>query len=223
MIRAILFDVDGTLVDSNDAHARAWVEAFADSGVTVDFMAVRRSIGMGGDKLMPAVSAIDEESDTGKRISTCRGEIFKARYLPSLKPFAGAADLVAAVKSGGRSVVAASSAQEDELHALLEIAGARELMDGATSSDDAEESKPEPDIIHAALRKVGTSPAEAVLIGDTPYDIEAAAKADVPTIAFRCGGWNDADLKGAIAIYDGPWDLLAALDASPLGVRRRTG
>ena len=114
-------------------------------------------------------------------------------------------------------MVAASSAQEDELHALLEIAGARDLMDSATSSDDAEESKPEPDILHAALERAKTPAAEVIMIGDTPYDLEAAARAGVRAIAFRCGGWNDASLPGAVAIYDGPWDLLARLDESPFG------
>ena len=222
-LRAVLFDVDGTLVDSNDAHAYAWVDAFADAGVHVDFEPVRRAIGMGGDKLIPAVSGIDHESPIGKKISTFRGKIFKSRYLPWLKPFEGAAGLVSAVKAAGLTAVAASSAEKEELHALLGIAGARLLMDGATSSDDAEASKPEPDIIHAALQQANAAPDAAVLIGDTPYDIEAAGKAGVAAIALRCGGWNDEELRGAIAIYNGPWDLLSALDASPLGVRQRTG
>jgi HAD superfamily hydrolase (TIGR01509 family) len=214
--RAVLFDIDGTLVDSNDTHAHAWAEAFAAQGITVDFAKVRRSIGMGGDKLMPAVSGVTEDSALGKRIARRRGEIFKAKYLPTLKPFPGAADLVAALKSRGFTVVAASSAKKDELRALLAIAGAESLLDGATSSDDAEESKPDPDIIHAALQQARCEASEAVMIGDTPYDIEAATRAGVSTIAFRSGGWRDHDLRGAIAIYDGPADLLVRLDESPL-------
>ena len=213
----MLFDVDGTLVDSNDAHADAWVTAFRAHGVTVDWIKVRRSIGMGGDKLMPAVSGLDETSKEGSAIAEDRGKIFKRDFLPHIKPLRNAAKLVAAVKERGYIAVAASSAAKDELTPLLRIAGADSLMDAKTSSDDAEESKPEPDIILAALKRAKASAGRAVLIGDTPYDVEAGLRAGVKVIGFRCGGWSDADLAGAIAIYDGPWDLLEKLDGSPLG------
>lgn len=216
-LKAVLFDVDGTLVDSNDAHAQAWVRAFTEHGVTVDPAKVRRCIGMGGDKLMPEVSGIEDDSPKGSAIAKRRGEIFKREFLPKLKPFKDSDRLVAAVKQRGLTAVAASSAQKDELKALLKLAEADWLMDAATSSDDAEESKPEPDIIEAALKRAKASPREAVMIGDTPYDIEAATRAGVSAIAFRSGGWSDADLAGAIAIYDGPRDLLARFDDSPLG------
>jgi HAD superfamily hydrolase (TIGR01509 family) len=217
VLKAVLFDVDGTLVDSNDAHADAWVTAFRDHGVNVDWIKVRRSIGMGGDKLMPAVSGITEESPEGSAIAEDRGKIFKRDFLPHIKPFRNAARLVAAVKERGYTAVAASSAAKDELTPLLKIAGAASLMDAKTSSDDAEESKPEPDIIVAALKRARASAGEAIMIGDTPYDVEAAQRAGVKVIGFRSGGWSDADLEGAIAIYDGPWDLLARIDDSPLG------
>jgi HAD superfamily hydrolase (TIGR01509 family) len=206
--RAVLFDIDGTLVDSNDAHAQAWVDAFAEAGIAVDPVKVRRCIGMGGDKLMPEVSGIQEDEPRGKGISDRRGEIFRAKYLPTLKPFRSAADLVAAIKARGLTAVAASSASGTDLKALLKVAGAEHLLDDATSSDDAGQSKPDPDIVHAALQKAGSRPDETVMIGDTPYDIEAARRAGVDTIALRCGGWGDEDLRGAVAIYDGPWDLL---------------
>ena len=215
-LTTVLFDVDGTLVDSNDAHAAAWVKAFTNHGVTVDPAHVRRCIGMGGDKLMPEVSGIAEDSVQGTAIVKRRGEIFTSEFLPWLEPFIDADRLVAAVKDRGLTAVAASSAQKDELAALLELAGAKWLMDAATSSDDADESKPAPDIIEAALKRASASPAQAIMIGDTPYDIEAARRAGVETIAFRSGGWSDVDLKGAIAIYDGPWDLLAQIDDSPI-------
>jgi len=211
-LSAVLFDVDGTLVDSNDAHAHAWVQAFAEASISVEFAAVRRCIGMGGDKLMPAVAGIDAESPSGEAISKRRGEIFKATHLPHLKPFRDADRLVAAVKARGLTAVAASSAKKNELRPLLQVAGVADLFDGATSSDDAEESKPDPDIVQAALRQAKATAADAVMIGDTPYDIEAAARAGVAAIAFRCGGWSDPDLRGARAIYDGPWDLLTRLD-----------
>jgi HAD superfamily hydrolase (TIGR01509 family) len=167
---------------------------------------------MGGDKLMPEVSGISEDSDLGQRISKHRGEIFKTSWLPRLQPFRDAGRLVAALKARDLTVVAASSAKEDELKPLLEIAGAAALLDGATSSDDADESKPEPDIVIAALRHARAAPADALMIGDTPYDVEAATRAGVRIVGFRCGGWSDADLRGAVAVYDGPWDLLARLD-----------
>lgn len=211
-LTAILFDIDGTLVDSNDAHAAAWVQAFADFGITTDPVQVRRSIGMGGDKLMPAVSGIEEDSAIGKMVAERRGRIFKQQWLPILKPFAGARDLVGAVKALGMTVVAASSANKDDLRALLAVAAVDQLMDDETSSDDAEESKPAPDIIEAALKKAKAKPSEAIMIGDTPYDVEAALRAGVRVIGFRCGGWNDEGLKGAIAIYDGPADMLARIE-----------
>jgi len=213
---AVLFDIDGTLVDSNDAHAHAWVKAFAEAGIGVEFQKVRCAIGMGGDKLMPAVADVQADSPLGHRISERRSEIFKAEYLAQLRPFRGAGTLVSAIKTLGFDTVAASSAKRDELAALLKIAGALSLLGDAASGDDAEESKPEPDIIHAALKNTGAAAADALMIGDTPYDIEAAARAGVRTIAFRCGGWDDAALAGAIAIYDGPWELLGRLDESPV-------
>jgi len=216
LLKAVLFDVDGTLVDSNDAHAHAWVKAFAQLGVTVDFARVRRCIGMGGDKLMPEVSGLSEDSPIGSKVATRRGEIFTTEFLPKIQPFKDAGRLVAAAKNLGLTVVAASSATKDELVALLEIAGADDVMDSATSSDDAEESKPDPDIIQAALKRAKAEPREAIMIGDTPYDVEASRRAGVRIIAFRSGGWNDADLAGAIAIYDGAWDLFQQLDESPL-------
>ena len=222
-MRTILFDVDGTLVDSNDLHAHAWVEAFAEAGTAVKFAAVRRCIGMGGDKLMPAVSNISADSPAGTAIAERRGKIFRERYLPDVKAFPGAAELVAAVKEKGLHAVAASSAKEEELKHLLAIAGAEWLMDAKTSSDDADASKPEPDIIHAALARVKARPEEAIMIGDTPYDVEAATRAGVASIAFRSGGWTDADLRGAIAIYDGAWALLEQLDRSPLASGRVAG
>lgn len=210
-------------MDSNDAHAQAWVRAFSDHGHDVSFDRVRRLIGMGGDKLMPRVSSISADSDEGRRIADRRKEIFARDYLPRLRPFRESADLVAALKDRGYTVVAASSAKRDELEPLLDIAGATMLLDETTSSDDAEESKPAPDIVEAALGRAGSRPETSVMIGDTPYDIEAAARAGVAAIAFRTGGWRDEDLRGAIAVYDGPWDLLAHLDGSPLGgiVRKR--
>ena len=217
MISAILLDVDGTLVDSNDAHAHAWVSAFTEAGINVEFDRVRRCIGMGADKLLPEVASIHDDDPLSRRISARRGEIFRHEWMPRLKPQRDAARLLAALKDRGFTLVAASSAKRQELEPLLDIAGGAWLLDERTSSDDAEASKPEPDIIHAALERAHTPASESVMIGDTPYDVEAAGRAGVRTIAFRCGGWSDERLRDAIAIYDGPWDLLARLESSPIG------
>ena len=215
-LHAILFDVDGTLVDSNDAHAEAWIRAFAEHGITTDHVLVRKCIGMGGDKLMPRVSGIEEESREGAAIAKRRSEIFKQEFLSSVRPFRDVQPLLAKLKAWNYTLVAASSAKKDELQPLLKVCGASPYMDDATSSDDAEESKPDPDILQAALQRANVSHLQAVMVGDTPYDVEAAHRAGVATVAFRCGGWDDGDLHGAIAIYDGPWELLSCLDESPL-------
>jgi HAD superfamily hydrolase (TIGR01509 family) len=210
----VILDVDGTLVDSNDAHARAWVEAFAADGITVAFEPVRRAIGMGGDKLMPAVAGIDEESPKGKRISKRRGEIFKERYLPALRAFPGVRELVERFSSDGFTLAVASSAQQDELTPVLKIAGVNDLIPTTTSSDDAENSKPDPDIVQAALKRMGCDPASAVMLGDTPYDVEAALRAGIRIVGLECGGWGRADLRGASEVYAGPAELLGRYDTS---------
>ena len=215
-VKGVILDVDGTLVDSNDAHAHAWVEALAEFGIQVEFEKVRSLIGMGGDKLLPEVSGISEETPEGKQISKRRSEIFKERYLPNIKPFPKTKELLRRMRDDGLKLVVASSAKKDELKSLLKIAGADDLIEEKTSSDDAENSKPDPDIVKAALDASGLSPDEAVMLGDTPYDIESASRAGVRVIAVRCGGWNDKDLQGAIAIYDDPADLLEHYDSSPL-------
>ena len=215
-IRGVILDVDGTLVDSNDAHARAWVEALAEHELVVPFEAVRRLIGMGGDKLLPRVTGIEEDTDKGTSISKRRGEIFKARYVPALQPCPGAKELLRHLRELGYALAVASSAKKDELGPLLKICGADGLIDSKTSSDDADNSKPDPDIVEAALEKLGLPAEQTLMLGDTPYDVEAAGKAGVGVIAFRSGGWDDAGLKGAAAVYDDAADLLRRFDASRL-------
>ena len=215
LFQTVLFDIDGTLVDSNEAHAQAWLTAFQEAGLAVNLEKVRRAIGMGGDKLMPIVSGVEEDSPLGQIIAR-RREIFLNDLLPEIQAFPDAGRLVAALKARGFRMVTASSSKRDELTRLLQIAGVAEQLDPPNSGDDAENSKPDPDIVLAALERARTSPSETVMIGDTPYDIAAAARAGVQTIAFRCGGWKDWDLRGAMAIYDGPWDLCRHLDSSPL-------
>ena len=212
---AVILDVDGTLIDSNDAHARAWVDAFAEHEIAVAFEHVRRSIGMGGDKLMPQVSGIEESSDLGKRISTRRGEIFREKHLPTLQPFARTRELIERFAADGFVLAVASSAQEDELGPLLERAGVADLLPRRTSSDDAEKSKPDPDIVVAALQRSGCEASRAIMLGDTPYDVAAAKRAGIQIVGLESGGWTREGLAGAAAVYRDPADLLAHYAESP--------
>jgi HAD superfamily hydrolase (TIGR01509 family) len=214
--RGILLDLDGTLVDSNDAHARAWERAFADNGQQTPYDEIRQRIGMGGDNLIPALLGIEKESELGARINARRTEIFRGEYLPHLRPFPGVRPLLERMRASGLRLVIATSSPEEELEPLVDIAGIRDLLEERTSADDADSSKPDPDIVQAALDRLGLRPKEAVMLGDTPYDIAAAGRAGLDVIAFRCGGFSDEDLAGALAIYDGPWDLLERWDESPL-------
>ncbi len=215
-VRVVLLDIDGTLLLSNDAHARAWVGAFAAQRYDIPFERVRALIGKGGDKLIPELSGLDPKSDEAGAMSARRAELFRAE-LPTLRPTLGARELLLALRDAGLMLVVATSATAPEVTALLEQAGVDDLIQAAASSDDAESSKPDPDIMQAALAEAGAHPSHAVLLGDTPYDIEAALRARVPTIALRCGGWwDDAALAGAVAIYDDPADLLARLHSSVL-------
>lgn len=213
--RGVLLDLDGTLIDSNDAHAHAWVVALAASGFDIPFARVRRLIGMGGDKLLPEVAQVMKDSPQGQRISADWERIFERDYQPHLRPFRQARSLVQRLRQTGLKIVIASSSQAAQLDALLRIADVTDLLDDTTSSDDAAQSKPAPDIVGAALRKLGLTPEETLLLGDTPYDIAAARQAGVRTVAVRCGGWGDADLAGAVAIYDDPADLLMRFGTSP--------
>jgi HAD superfamily hydrolase (TIGR01509 family) len=212
---AIIFDVDGTLVDSNDAHARAWVDVLEEHDRPVPFARVRPLIGMGGDKVLPLLTGIEQESEIGQRLSSRRGEIFRERYLPHLKAFPAVRELFLLLKDRGHALAIASSAQEEELVALLEVAGVADLVEHRTSSSDADASKPDPDIVGAVLTQLGR-PARAVMVGDTPYDVEAAGRAGIASVAVRCGGWTDADLRDALAVYADPADLLACYESSPL-------
>jgi len=212
----VIFDIDGTLIDSNDAHARAWVEAFAENGITVAYEAVRRAIGMGGDKLMPLVAGIEEDSPQGKQIATRRGEIFQQVWLPRLRPFPRTRELIKRLHDDGFTLAVATSAKDEELDPLLKTAGVDDLIPTRTSSDDADRSKPDPDIVKAALERTGCPHELSVMIGDTPYDVEAARGAGIRVIAFECGGWSREDLKGATAVYRGAAELLEQYSASIL-------
>jgi HAD superfamily hydrolase (TIGR01509 family) len=207
--RTVLFDLDGTLLDSNAAHAHAWCEALREYGVAVDLSRVRRLIGVGSDKLLPELAGLNNKSQKGMGISQRKKRIY-ASVLPTLKPTRGARALLEHLREEQIALVVASSADDEELTAARRQAGIEDLLPAATSRDQAAHSKPDADIVQAALASVGAAPSESVLIGDTPYDIESARKAGVKAIALRCGGyWSDAALAGAVAIYDDPQALLA--------------
>lgn len=219
-LHGCLLDVDGTLIDSNDAHARSWVDVLQENDFDVTYAQIRALIGMGGDKLVRAVTGLDVEHGRGKELASRRTDRFRREYLPSLCATPGARELVARMKADDLRLVIATSAREQELNALLEQAGLSELIRRRTTSDDAEESKPDPDIVHAALRRGELDPRSTIMLGDTPYDVEAAERAGVRTIALRCGGWwADDALGGAAAIYDHPAELVHEYARSPLGSR----
>ncbi|HEX6925738.1 MAG TPA: HAD family hydrolase [Longimicrobiaceae bacterium] len=219
-VRAVILDVDGTLLYSNEAHARAFVEAARQMGIdppAVD--EVLRLIGMGADKLIPRAFGFEQDDPQGEELEERKGNIFRSRYLQSLEPTPEVRALLERLKADGYALVVATSASPDELDGLLQRAGVRDLIEDATSADEVDESKPEPDVVHAALQQARVAPHEAVMIGDTPYDVEAARAAGVTVIALRTGGWSEKDLSGAIAVYADPAELLDRYAESPLGRR----
>jgi HAD superfamily hydrolase (TIGR01509 family) len=220
MPKALIFDIDGTLVDSVDLHAKAWQEAFEHFGHEFSLDQIRMQIGKGGDQLLPVFLSKDEIEKRGKEIEEFRGKLFKSKYLKQVKPFPKVRELFEKAQSYGLKIALASSAKADELEDYKRIANIADLVDTETSSSDAERSKPHPDIFEAALEKLGpdVKPSEAVVIGDSPYDAQAAHKAGISTVCVRCGGFPEDNLKqaGCVAIYDDPQDLLEHFEQSPL-------
>ncbi len=215
-LRGLLLDLDGTFLDSNDAHAMAWVEAIQEGGIKVPFERVRKMIGMGGDKLMHEAAGVDQDTENGQQISARRAAIFASKFLPELRPFPGGRELLLRALRSELKLVVATSATGSELDSLLRAAVIDDLIDSAATSSDAENSKPDPDIIHAAIAQSGLRPGQLLMIGDTPYDVTAAKRAGVSTIALRSGGWDDASLRGAIAVYADVKELHRGYDSSPL-------
>ncbi len=214
-LRGVLLDIDGTFLDSNDAHALAFADATGEEGLGVGFERFRPLIGMGSDKLLPAVG-IEPTSQVGEHVARRKKEIFDERYLPRLRACRGARDLLEHMRALGLKLVVATSAPGDELGKLLKAGKIEDLIEREATASDANASKPDPDIIEAAIEKSKLPRESLVMVGDTPYDIEAAKRAGVPLIALRCGGWSDHELKGAVAIYDDPAHLLAEYDGSIL-------
>ena len=200
---AVILDVDGTLVDSNDAHAHAFAEV-----LNVPFERVRPLIGMGADKLLPQLIGRYDAA-----LAERKKEVFRIRFLPGLRAFPGVVELLQQFQAMGLRMVVASSAGKDELDALLAVAGAAPFLEGQTDADDAETSKPDADIVQAAVRQLKLPAAHCVMIGDTPYDAEAAARAGVAFIGVLCGGWQAESLQPALAVRRDPADLLANLES----------
>jgi HAD superfamily hydrolase (TIGR01549 family) len=211
MIEAIVFDVDGTLVDTNYQHAIAWFRAFRRFDVTAPIWRIHRAIGMGGDQLVAAVAGDDVESKHGDDLRSAWTEEF-AVFLPQVQPFAGARPLMEEVKRRGLSLVLASSGEPQHVEHYLDLIDGRELADSWTTSADAEQTKPAPDLIETAMKKMDT--ADAVMIGDSVWDAEAAGRAGIGTFALRTGGFSVEELMdaGAERVYDSLEDLQADLD-----------
>jgi HAD superfamily hydrolase (TIGR01509 family) len=214
-VAAAILDVDGTLVDSNYQHAIAWYRAFREQGLTPPVWRVHRHIGMGGDQLVAAVAGREVERSAGDAIREAEKRLY-GELIDEVSPFEGARKLLEALKDRGHTVVLASSAKDDEVERYLDLLGARELADSWTTSADVEQTKPDPDLVAAAMRKAGDL--SAVMVGDTTWDVEAAARAEVKTIAVLSGGFSEAELReaGAVAVFESPRELREHLDTTPL-------
>ena len=218
MLKAVFFDIDGTLVDSNDFHVMAWQEAFRDFGHRFEQDAIRSQIGKGGDQLVPSLlPGIDDKSQ--KAISHRHGEIFKPRYLKEVKPFPHAFDLVEMLHAKGTQVLLASSSEKAEVDHYVGLLKVESFLTGTVSKDEVANSKPAGDIFAAALAKVfPLSASETFAIGDTPYDVESALRSDIKTIGLRSGGFSEEVLgnAGAPCVYASVKDLFENFETSPL-------
>ena len=219
MKKAAIFDLDGTLVDSNELHVLAWRETFRHFGKEIPLARLREQIGKGGDQYLPVFLTDKEMREIGKQVDDFRGKLFKKKYLSQVRPFPRVRELFERVRSAGKKIALASSGKADEVEHYEKVAGIEGLVDCRTTADDVVHSKPGADVFIAALRQLGhLPPDEAIAIGDTPYDIQAAKKIDLATSALLCGGFPEAELRdaGALAIFRDPADLLENYYRSPL-------
>lgn len=218
MIRAAIFDLDGTLVDSNELHVRAWEETFRHFGKEFPLARLREQIGKGGDQYLPEFLSEMEIRKFGEEVEEYRGQIFKKKYLPEVRPFPKVRELLERVRGEGKKIALASSGKEDEVDNYQKLLGIADLVDSRTTADQVAHSKPKADVFITALRLIGSSPDEAIAIGDTPYDVQAAKKIGLPVIGLLCGGFSEEALRdeGACAIFQDPADLLERYYQSPL-------
>jgi HAD superfamily hydrolase (TIGR01509 family) len=213
---AALLDVDGTLIDANYQHALAWYRAFRRHGIVLPLWRIHRAVGMGGDQLVPALVGKDVDEEHGDEIRETRDGIYKGELIDEVAALAGGHELIVALKERGARVVLASSSPEDEIEQYLELLDARDVVDAWTTKDDVDATKPAPDLVLAALEKAETR--DAVMVGDTPWDIEAASKAGVETVCVITGGWSKHELReaGAVAVFESADELRERLDETPL-------
>lgn len=218
MIEALLCDIDGTLLHSNQLHTKAWAETFALINIAPGLEQIARQMGKGGDQMIPVFVPWWQARYVEEPLKSYRKELFKVDYLPQVKPFDKVRDFVERVQGAGIRLSLASSASADEITAYKKIAHIDDLIEAETSSDDAKQTKPHPDIFNAALAKLKVKPQNALALGDTPYDAEAAGKAGVWTIGVTTGGWSEKDLlgSGCIEVYRDVADLLEHFDQSAL-------
>jgi HAD superfamily hydrolase (TIGR01509 family) len=211
-----ILDIDGTLVDTNYQHTIAWQRALHGHGARVAAWRIHRHIGMGGDKVVAALCGDDFEAEHGDDVRSAEGE-FYGELIGEVQTFAGARELLEDLSAAGHTVILASSAKPEEVEHYLDLLDARELADAWTDSGDVEETKPAPDLVQSALEKAGGS--DAVMVGDTPWDVRAAAEAGVETVAVLTGGFSEAELReaGAVAVFENMEDLRAGLASTPLG------
>ena len=222
MPKAVIFDVDGTLIDSNDLNAQAWQDAFRDYGHEISLDDIRGQIGKGGDQLIPVFLDQEDLAAQGEQLEKHRTQVYQQRYLPRATAFPEVRALFERLRAEGTRVALASSAKKLELETYKKAANIADLVAEQTTTDDAEHSKPHPDIFLAALQRLGSiAPADVLVVGDTPYDAEAAGKAGLRAVGVLCGGFPEDALRnaGCIAIYRDPADLLAQFDRSPLARR----
>jgi HAD superfamily hydrolase (TIGR01509 family) len=215
-VKAALLDVDGTLIDSNYHHALAWFRAFRRHDIVLPLWRIHRAVGMGGDQLVPALVGPELDKEQGDEIRAARDEIYTGGLIDEVSALEGAHELIAELKERGLQVVLASSSPRDELERYLDLLDARELTDAWTTKDDVEATKPEPDLILAALEKAQTE--SAVMVGDTPWDVEAASKAGVETLCVITGGWSKQELReaGAVAVFESVDELCQRLEETTL-------
>jgi HAD superfamily hydrolase (TIGR01509 family) len=212
-----VLDIDGTLVDTNYHHAIAWYRAFRQSEIVLPIWRIHRHIGMGGDQLVGALTDEETERERGDEIRAAEKTLY-FELIDEVEPMEGARELIEELKRRGHTVVLASSAKDDEVEKYLDLLDARELADSWTTSADVKETKPQPDLVNSALERSGGSADEAVMVGDTPWDVHAAENAGVKTITVRTGGFGDDELRdaGAIEVYESVAELRSKLDQTPL-------
>ena len=213
---AAILDIDGTLVDTNYQHALAWFRALREHGELLPIWRIHRHIGMGGDHLVEALCGSEVEAEKGEDIRAVEKERY-GELIGEVEPFAGARELIEELKERGHAVVLASSAKSDEVDHYLDLLDARELVDAWTDSSDVEATKPEPDLVHAAIEKAGGG--EAVMVGDSTWDCEAAGRAGIETIAVLTGGFSEAELReaGAVIVFQSIDELRERVGETPLG------